>query len=68
MTRTVPMKSLEIRVIVRQHGTLVGTCVREYRGIGNALATAPCIVNREHIVAEALQLLHHRQREVFVGI
>ena len=65
---TLPMKAFEISIVVGHHGSPVGRSVNENLGVVDALASAPCILDRQHVVTQAAQLMDNRQRKILIRV
>jgi len=68
MRLTLPMKPPEIGMIVSEDSTLIGCSVGKDLRVVNLLIRPPCFLNRQHVMAEAAQLLYNRQRKILVRI
>jgi hypothetical protein len=62
------MQVLEIYVVVRQNGPLVGDCIREDLGVCNPLPCPPRRVDSHHVMSQAAKFLDHGERVILIGV
>jgi hypothetical protein len=62
------VKSLEVRMIMGKHRTLLRDRIRKHFRIPDALSAEPRFLDRPDIVPEASQFLDHGKREILIGV
>lgn len=62
------VKSNKVPAIQGEDGPLPGRSKRQHFRIGHRLANPARLLNRHRSVTKLAQRLHHRKREIFVGV